>query len=135
MSYAYYAANAPPGKLDQVVDADNADLHLSKIADEVDHEVLVNDFVPLMGIKNSEVKDVEQKYKDQPKTQRYGRVSSNINFVPYCQYSRIIRHISHKRLSLVRQWFLFMNNKQLLFIEHLYNYSVFPSCGDRGIGA
>ena len=88
MSYAYYAANAPPGKLDQVVDADNADLHLSKIADEIDHEVLVNDFVPLMGIKNSEVKDVEQKYKDQPKTQRYGRVSSNINFVPY--FNRII---------------------------------------------
>ena len=39
-------------------------------------------------------------------------------------------------ISLVRQWFLFMNNIQLFVIKHLLGVKhPFPSCGDIGIGA
>ena len=43
---------------------------------------------------------------------------------------------TYKRLSLVRRWFLFMNNTQLLVIRHLLGIKYpFPSSGDIGIGA
>ena len=73
MSYEDYAAQAPPGKLDLVVDADDVELHLSKIVDELDNDALVNDIAPEMGLKRSEVEDVLRKYRDEPKSQRLAK--------------------------------------------------------------
>ena len=68
MSYEEYAAHAPAGKLDLVLDADGVELHLGKIADATDEWDTV--LAPYMGLTAMEVKDIKKINRDNPPLQR-----------------------------------------------------------------
>ena len=68
MSYEEYAARAPAGKLDQVLDADGVELHLGEIADATDDWDTV--LAPHMGLTHMEVVDIKKIHRDNPAEQR-----------------------------------------------------------------
>ena len=62
MSYEDYAKLAPPGKLQQILDAEHkSDLHLSKIAEELDEQMMANRLCPELGLRKNEIKDIQHR--------------------------------------------------------------------------
>ncbi len=70
LKYEFYAKQVPAGKLDQEVDAmnDGAERHLVAIAKELmDMEVVA----PQLNILPKDVRDIEEKYPNNPASRRY----------------------------------------------------------------
>ena len=68
MSYEEYAARAPAGTLDLVLDADGVELHLVEIADATrDWDTVL---APHMGLTAMQLKDIRANHRDNRALQR-----------------------------------------------------------------
>lgn len=59
--YRLYARRAPPGKLQQIMDEEHeSDLHLSKIAEELDEQMMANKLCPLLGLRGQDITAIQR---------------------------------------------------------------------------
>lgn len=81
--YAEYAAMAPPGKLELVLDQENGgvDLHLSQIQERLDTYLMVNRLCPTLGFSAAEIQDISLARGHVPAQMRYGEKYVHIAIV------------------------------------------------------
>lgn len=73
MDYASLATMAPYGKLQMKIDEENRGaLHSSKIASQLDEQVMANKLCPRLGLSQREIRDIQrqQRLRDNPQGMR-----------------------------------------------------------------